>query len=91
MWRLRELGVNTPEPVVVQVDNQQAISFQRNTCLLSKMRGIIDMRWAWVKELRNKKKIKVLKVDTESNKADIFTKCLPAGKFHAYENAGNQR
>ena len=46
------------------------------------MRGIIDMRWAWVKELRNKKKIKVLKVDTESNKADIFTKCLPAYKFH---------
>jgi hypothetical protein len=82
VWRLRELGVKTPEPVVVQVDNQQAISFQRNTCLLSKMRGIIDMRWAWVKELRDKKKVKVLKVDTESNKADIFTKCLPAYKFH---------
>ena len=81
VWRLEELGVRSPKPIVVQVDNQQAISFQRNTCLTSKLRGIVDMRWAWVQELRDKKKIKVRKVGSDENKADIFTKCLPAYKF----------
>ena len=68
---------------MVQVDNNQAISFQRNTCLTSKMRGIIDMRWAWVQELRDKSTIKVKNVDTDLNKADVLTKCMPAYKLHS--------
>ena len=70
-------------PIGVQVDNNQAISFQRSTCLTSKMRGIIDMRWAWVQELRDRRKIRVKKVDTDLNKADVLTKCMPAYKFHS--------
>ena len=72
-----------PYPIVVQVDNNQAISFQRNTCLTSKLRGIIDMRWAWVQELRDRSKIRVRKVETNLNKADLLTKCMPAYKFHS--------
>ena len=34
------------------------------------------MREAWVQELRNKFKVKAVKVHTENNLADMFTKCL---------------
>ena len=44
--------------------------------------GIIDMRWAWIQELRDKNKIKVAKVATDDNKADLLTKCMPAYKFY---------
>ena len=81
VWKLEELGVTIPYPIVVQVDNTQAISFQRGTCLVSKLRGMIDLRWAWVSELRNKNLVSVTKVSTEKNKADMFTKCMPAYKF----------
>jgi len=68
-------------PIIIQVDNTQAISFQRSTCLVSKLRGMVDLRWAWVQELRDKKKIGVQKVGTDLNKADILTKCMPAYKY----------
>ena len=35
-----------------------------------------DMREAWVQELRNKFKVKAVKVHTEKNLADMFTTCL---------------
>ena len=39
---------------------------------------MVDLRWAWVQELRDKNKIGVEKVDTEMNKADI----LPTYSIH---------
>ena len=36
------------------------------------------MREAWVQELRNKFKVKAVKIHTEKNLADMFTKCLEA-------------
>ena len=34
------------------------------------------MREAWIQELRNKFKVKAVKVHTDKNLADVFTKCL---------------
>lgn len=81
VWKLQELGIQVSNPIIIQVDNTQAISFQRSTCLVSKLRGMVDLRWAWVQELRDKKKIGVQKVGTDLNKADILTKCMPAYKY----------
>ena len=41
------------------------------------------MRWAWVRELRNRDKVQTKKVPADRNKADMLTKCLPAYKFGA--------
>ena len=60
------------------VDNSSGISFQQSTNTNTKLRGIYDMREAWVQELRNKFKVKAVKVHTEKNLADMFTKCLAA-------------
>ena len=39
------------------------------------------MREAWVQELRNKFKVKAVKVHTDKNLADMFTKCLAVRLF----------
>jgi hypothetical protein len=43
-WVAEEMGMNVSWPFVVQVDNNQAISFQKDTCINSKIRGSIDIR-----------------------------------------------
>ena len=42
---------------------------------------VFDLRWGWVKELRDSGRVTAVKVRTESNVADIhlLTKCLNAG------------
>ena len=82
-WRAEEMGVGVTYPLVFQVDNAQAITFQKATCLTSRLRGCIDMRWAWVEELRRNGKVSTMKVAADKNKADMLTKSLPAYKFRA--------
>ena len=48
-----EMGVRITLPLCVQVDNKQAKSFKEGTCLNSKLRGVVDMRDAWVRELKH--------------------------------------
>ena len=64
-------------PAVINVDNQAAISFQGNTNPNSKIRGQFNIRDSWIRELQDTGKIKAVKVPTDKNLADLFTKCLP--------------
>ena len=48
-WVASDLGMELPWPLVVQVDNKQVISFKYGTCPNSRLRGMIDLRWNWVK------------------------------------------
>lgn len=93
VWRCEEMCMNVTWPLVVQVDNQQAISFQRGTCLQSRIRGVVSMREDWVQELRDANKISVLKVKGTQNPANILTKCMPNWKFQKELNliTGQQR
>ena len=79
-WVAEEMGMSVSWPFVVQVDNKQAISFQQDTCINSKIRGSIDMRMEWVEELRDLKIVKTIHVSGEDNLADILTKCLKGPK-----------
>ena len=76
--RKRWIHIIVKWPMEVFVDNSSGISFQQSTNPNTKLRGIHDMREAWVQELRNKFKVKAVKVHTEKNLADMFTKCLAA-------------
>ena len=78
------MGMDVDRPLVVQVDSSAAVSFQRSTCLLSRIRGCVDMRDAWVQELRDLEKVKVEKVTSESNLADGLTKGMPNYKFQQW-------
>ena len=76
------MGMTFSHPICVQVDNSQAVSFQQATCMASRLRGVIDLRRAWVQELRDTGKVEVRKVEGDNNKADVFTKCMPAYVFN---------
>jgi hypothetical protein len=80
-WVAEEMGIATAYPFTVFVDNTQAISFQSDTCPNSKIRGSIDMREAWVKELRDLDIVATQYVEGSSNLADIFTKCFMGPAF----------
>ena len=80
-WICADMQVQVNSPLQVFVDNKQAITFQKGTCLKSKLRGCVSLRWAWVKELKEAKDIDVRHVPGRLQKADIFTKGLPNYKF----------
>ena len=78
------MGIHVNKPLVVQVDSSAAVSFQRSTCLLSRIRGCVDMREAWVQELRDVSLVNVQKVVSENNLADGLTKGMPNYKFQQW-------
>ena len=75
-----EMGRYVPWPMVVYVDNDAGVSFQHSTCASSKLGGVFDYRWDWVKleELKDQTQITAVKVATEKNLADLYTKCQSA-------------
>ena len=82
MWRCEELGLQTQKPLRIKVDNKQAESFAKATCMVSRLRGIFDLRDKWVQELRDAKQVQVTYVNGNANLADLFTKCLASGPFN---------
>ena len=80
-WCCDDMALGISGKLVVQVDNQQAESFQKATCLNSRLRGVFDLRDSWVRELREDKKLQVKYVAAEGQLADVLTKALPAYKF----------
>ena len=78
LWRAEDLGVRVQWPCEIREDNAATVSFQQATVLDSKVKGVYNLRWNWVRELRDKKKIKAVKVDTDKNVADLLTKCMEA-------------
>ena len=81
MWRAQEMGMRAEFPLKVNVDSTGARSFQRGTCVHSKIGGVIDFRAAWVEELRGSGRIETKYVRGEKNLADLLTKCFPTYKF----------
>jgi len=75
-WRAEELGVTVKYPAVIRCDNQAAVTFQHGTCVSSRIRGLVDLREPWIKELRDGKKISAVHVPTGENVADMLTKYL---------------
>jgi hypothetical protein len=76
LWRAEELGVVVPWPVNIYEDNKATVSFQKSTTPNSKLKGIYNLRWNWVVQLKNKLKYTATKVNTLENLADMFTKCF---------------
>ena len=90
-WRCEEMGMQVQWPLTILVDNTQAITFQKGTCVNSKLRGTFDMRRAFVGELRNTQEIDTKHIRREKNNADLLTHCQPSGPYnqgvHRLQNA----
>ena len=81
-WRCEEMGMEVQWPLTILVDNTQAITFQKGTCVNSKLRGTFDMRREFVGELRNSQEIDTKHISREKNLADLLTHCQPSGPYN---------
>ena len=75
-----ELALHIEPTLPVYVDAAAAIGFARNNGGTSKMKHI-DIRAAWVQQIRDKEQIKILKIAGTKNPADFFTKLLTNIEF----------
>jgi hypothetical protein len=82
-WVAQEMGVGVKWPLQVNCDNAQAVSFQREHCARSKLKGCFGLREDWVGEMRDLRVAVAVKVPSELNKADMLTKCFANGGFNS--------
>ena len=80
-YRALELGMSVPLPLQVKVDNTQAETFAKGTCVNSKLGGTFDVRDDWVQELKDRSEVVVQHVDTTNNIADLLTKTHRTHRF----------
>ena len=78
---MRDLGVQVSPCVLLQVDSKTAVSFQKDTCWRSRIKGSFSRREEWVQDLREEGQCEVAKVDSQQQLADVLTKPLAAYKF----------
>nr|GEV49951.1 hypothetical protein [Tanacetum cinerariifolium] len=76
---LEELGVELNR-VTVNCDNQGAIHLSRNHVFYERSK-YINVRYHFIREVLEAKKVKVLKVGTEHNVADALMKVVPGHKL----------
>ncbi|KAD4385020.1 hypothetical protein E3N88_25188 [Mikania micrantha] len=79
--QMKDYGVdlfNSP----IQIDNSSAISITNNPVKHSKTK-YIDIRYHFIRNCAEKKLIHLVKVDSEHNLADLFTKAFDGGRFRS--------
>ena len=83
------MGVARKYPLEIQVDNPAGITFQSKMNPDSKLKGMINLRWHWVKELQDSEVIKAIKVHTTENRGDLGTKPLSREVIERHMRAMN--
>ena len=80
-WLAADLQLDVGCGMIVQVDNNQVLSFKYGTCVKSRLKGMISNRWEWVVDLKDEG-VDLQHVDSRNNMADILTKCLANKEFN---------
>ena len=80
----QEFGIPMPSTLQVYVDATAAIGFARSHSGSTRMKHL-DLRLAWIRQLKDSSLADFVKLDGEVNKADFFTKLLPRIKFKEQE------
>jgi hypothetical protein len=81
LWRAEDIGVKVEWPAKIFEDNKATVSFQHSTQPSTKLRGIYNLRWNWVLELRDTSRVVAVKISTDLNIADMMTKCYKPGEL----------
>jgi hypothetical protein len=79
-----EMGIATPDKISIHVDATAAIGFANGTSGQSRMKHL-DLRSAWIQQVRDRSLAVFTKIDGLENKADFFTKLLPRVQFKEFE------
>ncbi|WVZ00881.1 hypothetical protein V8G54_026950 [Vigna mungo] len=75
---LSELG-HDQDDYVVNCDNQSTIHLTKNPMFHSRSKHI-DVRYNWIREALDEKKLKIEKIHTDLNWSDMMTKSIPTKK-----------
>ncbi|KAG7597916.1 Reverse transcriptase RNA-dependent DNA polymerase [Arabidopsis suecica] len=78
---LKEFGFDQ-RSVEIFCDSQSAIALSKNNVHHERTKHI-DVRYHFIREIIANGDVDVVKIDTEKNPADIFTKIVPVNKFQA--------
>ena len=70
------------EKCVVYSDNQSAIHLSKNSMFHSSSKHI-HVRYHWIHDVLESKKLYLEKIHTSENGSDMLTKCLPKEKLKA--------
>nr|KYP31853.1 Retrovirus-related Pol polyprotein from transposon TNT 1-94 [Cajanus cajan] len=76
---LQELGQDQ-ESYVLYCDSQSAIHLSKNSTFHSRSKHI-DVRYHWIRDVLESKMLKIEKIHTKDNGADMMTKSLPREKI----------
>jgi hypothetical protein len=77
---IEEFEIKIPKPVRISEDNTGAIALSETT-LAGRRTKHIDIKWHFINDAVAAGKVKLVKVPTAENVADIFTKVLAKPKF----------
>ena len=81
-WVCQELNIPIADRIPIHVDASAAISFAENVGGVSQTRlKHIDLREAWVEQIKGNKEIELRKIDGKINPANFLTKILGATQF----------
>ena len=77
---ISEIRGEEEKPLTISCDNQGAIALAKDNKFHARTKHI-DLRYHFIREAVEERKIKVKYIPTDDNVSDIFTKALPRPKF----------
>ena len=80
---IAELRGEDAQPLTINCDNQGAIALSKDNKFHARTKHI-DIRYHFIREAIEDRKVSVIYVPTDDNPADIFTKPLPKAKFRRF-------
>ena len=80
-----KMGIIIDEPTEIKTDSTAAMGIATRAGLRDTSKHI-QLRHHWVRKLINEKQVKLTKVDTKRNAADMLTKALPVDLFERHRD-----
>lgn len=77
---LGDCGYQIERPITIHCDNQSCLAIAKNPVLHNRTKHI-DVKFHFIRDLVNDKKVQLEYCNTEDQIADAFTKCLDAKKL----------
>ncbi len=85
-----EMGIPVTDRVPIMVDASAAKSFAEDTLGVGRMKHL-DLRSAWIREMKESRQVRLVKVNGLDNLADFFTKILPPGEHQKMADGFTQK
>ena len=83
-WKIQDINIKVPDKIIIKVDNNQAKVFANDECVNSKLRTAFSLKEAWVQEIRDNDKVKVIQIPADINVSDMLTKVQSGTKVKRY-------